>query len=164
MRTNIYNLINDCLTAIKHEEKPLIKHIDYYNNQTAQPMEEQPFNLPAVFVEFAPIDYEPLTNGASQSVCEFALHVVTDARKFTIKKAMEINTNLCCLIYSALMNHKNTNISSIIRVQSTTDTNFDEWIENIETFRVAAFCTHTMRNYDISKINEVALDTNFDAH
>jgi hypothetical protein len=57
---------------------PEIKHIDLYNAQYENSEKEDPFNTPAVFIEYLDGNWDDMTSGIQQHVSGFILHVVSD--------------------------------------------------------------------------------------
>lgn len=55
-----------------------IKHIDLYNAQYENPEKEDPFNTPAVFIEYTDGNWEDMTAEFQQQVAGFVIHVVVD--------------------------------------------------------------------------------------
>ena len=160
MRIKLYNLIKDRLNGIKSGDKPLIKYVDIWNNQTSMPVEEQAFRLPAVFVEINGIQYGNLTNGRQNASVDFTLHVVTDSRKGKADKAMETNFEVCNIINATLCGVGLKNyIGSIVRAGSMTDSNFDEWIENQETYHCYCYDDSALKKYDLIEVENLLIKT-----
>lgn len=80
MRAVIYNQIREALQSLRQDGEAIIKHIDLFNLQVEFAEEEQPFLTPAVFVEFAAIDWQHELHGVREAVVTVRLHVVTDTR------------------------------------------------------------------------------------
>ena len=58
MRKIIYQTIENALLPILDEnQQPVINHVSLWNNQLLYAEEEQPFNTPAVFIEFRDIPW-----------------------------------------------------------------------------------------------------------
>jgi hypothetical protein len=112
-----------------------IKHINLWNNQIAFIEEEQPFDCPAVFIEFQPIQWRALSRGVYEAEMIFALHIVTDSRVGTWQEAISV-FDLIDIITQKLHgeNDEQLGISSITRVRSTTDNLFGELMHNQEVF------------------------------
>lgn len=158
MRIELYNTIKSLLSNIKNDNnKPIIKHIDLWNFQTSDPVEEQAFYLPAVFIEIGDIQYNQELKGRQDAVINFTLHVVTNARKGTLIQAMTANTTLCNIIHKNLWCKKGTNIGAISRIQSITDSTFTEIIENEEVYQCRIVDDSALWTYDIKKINSIEI-------
>lgn len=57
---------------------PEIKHFDLYFGQYEDEEKDLPFNTPAVFMEYTPLNWESLLNKRLESNVEFNLHVVSE--------------------------------------------------------------------------------------
>jgi hypothetical protein len=92
MRTELYKAIGDRLlnlTGLDDESvraisddkgKPIIKHVDLWNRNVEFIEEDDPFPMPAVFVEFGEILWTPFKTGSGEGYrgnCEVRLHIVT---------------------------------------------------------------------------------------
>lgn len=80
MRAVIYNTIKEALQSLQQDGEAVIKHIDLFNRQVEYAEEEQPFLTPAVFIEFAAIDWNKQLHGVRDATVTVRLHVVTDNR------------------------------------------------------------------------------------
>jgi len=58
------------------ELDPAIKHFDLWNNQLETIEDECPFNLPAVFIEFAPIQWRHNLQGVREADVTVNLHIL----------------------------------------------------------------------------------------
>ncbi len=58
------------------ELNPAIKHFDLWNNQLETIEDECPFNLPAVFIEFAPIQWRHNLQGVREAEVTVNLHIL----------------------------------------------------------------------------------------
>lgn len=160
MRKKIYEMIEQSLKEIKNQEgKSIIKHIDLYNNQTSMPLEEQPFYLPAVFVDFNSITYSDVLSGKQTAEVSLSLRVLTDARTKRFKDAMFSNVLLCNLICSKLYGKTTTLVSALTRTSSTTDNQSEEWIENIEGYRCFIKDNSAIREFTFADIQELDITT-----
>lgn len=138
MRKLLYNTIKETLLSMLDEdEQPIIKHVDLWNQQTVVPEDEQPFDTPAVFIEFGNIQWRPLQQGVREAEVQIGLHVVTDSRVGSWADTIhvfelldDINKQLHCLHTTE---GKRT-MDSLTLVQSQTDHDFDELQNNIETY------------------------------
>ena len=91
MRKIIYQTISNALLAILDEnQQPVISHVDIFNNQLLYAEEEQPFNTPAVFIEFRDIAWNVLPRGRREAVVTVNLPVVTASRLGRWADAVEV--------------------------------------------------------------------------
>ncbi len=74
MRKAIYKAIADRLNSAKLG----IRYISLWNRNTEQLREHKAFRLPAVFVQFEPILWSQLGQGARTAAVRVRLHIVTD--------------------------------------------------------------------------------------
>ncbi|NCC88562.1 MAG: hypothetical protein EOM05_12005 [Clostridia bacterium] len=58
------------------EQDPAIKHFDLWNNQLETIEDEMPFNLPAVFIEFLPIQWRHNLQGVREADVTVNLHIL----------------------------------------------------------------------------------------
>ena len=98
---------------------------------------EQPFRTPAVLIQFRDIEWKQLGKGVREAVVEVALHVVTDSRvghwsdTMTVFSFLDIiNARLHCL---HAVDGKRT-MDSLTIIASSTDDEFDELEDNVETY------------------------------
>ncbi|MCQ2339803.1 MAG: hypothetical protein MJZ79_03365 [Paludibacteraceae bacterium] len=98
---------------------------------------EQPFNTPAVFIEFGNIQGLPLAKGVRKAEEKIGLHIVTDspvsswADTIHVFELLDnINKQLHCLHTTESM----CTMDSPTLVQSQTDHDFDELQNDIETY------------------------------
>lgn len=139
MRKIIYQTIENALLSILDEnQQPVINHVSLWNNQLLYAEEEQPFNTPAVFIEFRDIPWNILPHGRREALVTVILHVVTDSRLGRWSEAVEvfdlldqINAALHGLTYS---DENGNAMDSLTCTLSSTDSSFDELQDNIETF------------------------------
>lgn len=154
MRKIIYQTISNALLAILDEnQQPVISHVDLFNNQLLYAEEEQPFNTPAVFIEFRDIVWNVLPRGRREALVTVNLHVVTDSRLGHWSDAVEV-FDLLDQINAAIHGLKYTDgngnaMDALTCVASSTDSSFDELQDNIETYTThvtdtSAFRRHTL--------------------
>ena len=134
MRKTLYQLISDTLRTL-----PAIQHIDLWNNQVLYAEEEQPFPTPAVFVEFAPVEWQHLLHGVKEAVLTLRLHVVTDSRVSPWSEAVEVfalHDHINATLHGL---HATTADGSVVDAltltQSTTDHDFAELQDNVEVYQ-----------------------------
>ena len=138
MRKLLFNTIKAALLTIVDENgESVIKHIDRWNNQLQYADQEQPFECPAVFIEFAPITWQPLQRGIREANVQITLHVVTDSRvgcwSDTIK-VFEFLDTIYTDLYGLHVTEGKRTIDTMRLLQSLTDSEFDELEDNRETY------------------------------
>jgi len=138
------------------QEIPEIKHFDLWNNQLAYIEGEQPFDLPAVFVEFRPIRWQHQGNSVREAAVEVVLHVLTKrieptSQELPYNKESLQFFDLLTDINSALRQHSKTSYNfghdSLTSIQSDTDNNSGEIRHDIEVFSCHTVDASAMPNY-----------------
>lgn len=121
-----------------------IKHIDLWNHNVEFIEQEEQWERPAVFVEFQPIQWNAIQPGAEYRAEPLvSLHVVTDwqgssaacsewrDQSLSVFDLLEaIHLQLCC--------RRGKTFLEFDLVESRTNHNHDEIIENIETYQCVA--------------------------
>ena len=138
MRKLLFDTIKTALLAITDGNgESVIQYVERWNNQVEYAEEEQPFNCPAVFIEFAPINWRGLPHGVREADVQITLHVVTDSR---VGRWSDTNTifDLLDVIHKALfglhvVDGKRT-MDSLSHLQSFTDHDHGELEDNRETY------------------------------
>lgn len=133
MRKKLYMLIKQALLSLKENDTPIIKEVNYWNEQLMYISQEQPFELPAVFVEFGVIGWTHQLSGVREADCEIRLHIITDSRVGSWQQAIDA-LDFADKISQCLTGLNGENISAFQLLQSETDHNFDELQDNIETY------------------------------
>ena len=140
MRAKIYLARVDKLKAIvDQEDVPIIKHFDLWNMNVEYIDQETVWEMPAVFVEFAPIQWKEAGGGAQQATLSIALHIATPYKGASADGA---HTQSDALEYFELLGKINKSLyglrgegyMALKRVASQTNHNHAEIIESIETF------------------------------
>lgn len=140
MITEIYNAITDAIKAI---DGVLIKHIDLWNQNVEFIEEDEPWDRPAVFVEFGEIAWEPYkgpvkgVNGKG----EILLHIVTDWKGSAAdgsqhKEETLQDYELSTAIYAALHDLEGEHFRITSLGRTLTNHNHQELLENIEVYNV----------------------------
>lgn len=138
MRKTIFDQIHQALTGILDEQgKPVIKHIDLWNQQLINIEGEQAFNTPAVFIEFAPITWKYLPHGVREANIQVTLHVVTDSRvghwSETIR-ALDLSDTIHTALFGLSFDDGVHTMNTLTHLQSITDHEFDELQDNQEIY------------------------------
>lgn len=139
MRKELYNAL---IEALKTVDDGAIKHIDLWNENVYFIDEETAFDMPAVFVEFGEVTWQPL-QGRSQArgTGTFSLHVVTEWNGSAAAGSTEMETLLDTLdfsnrIHEAITGLRGEAFGSINLLKTLTNHNHTEIMENIETYSV----------------------------
>ena len=143
MRTELFTTIAEKLAEIGD-----IRHIDLWNHNVEFIEQEQAWPRPAVFIEFHPIQWRQLKPGNQfHTRARLSLHVVTDWQGPT--NPCTLHTPPCTLhtphstlhefhlldlIHRKLHRLQGQSFSHLNLVESQTNHNHDELVENIETY------------------------------
>jgi hypothetical protein len=156
MRKNIYLAICEKLTELKNNNgQNLIQHFDLWNNNVQFIEEEMPFNTPAVFVEFAPIQWKYYPNRTREAVIRLRLHVVTRKTAPTDTNSQYLNESLNFLdlldnIQNLLSGHILEGTNPLTPVASTTNHNHNELFNCIEEFDL-----HVIDKQAVKELNKI---------
>lgn len=128
------------------EEQPekLIKHVDLWNHNVEFLDQEQPWERPAVFVEFTPIKWEPIKPGREyRSKPVVNLHIVTDwagdasAGSELQDEALEV-LDYSGIIHKALQGLEGDHFNRFDLAETHTNHNHEEIVESIEVYKCVA--------------------------
>ena len=128
MRAAIYNLIASALPES-------VCHIDLWNEQRLFAETEQPFQTPAVFIEFTDIQWTQQLHGVRDAVVGVRLHIVTDSRVgdwSDVLDSLALSDDIASALHGL---HNQLGIDSLTLVGTHTDHNFDELRDDIETYQ-----------------------------
>lgn len=141
MRKLIYLSLTDRLKRLEDQTgQPEVKHIDLWNEQVEFIEQEEPFDTPAVFVEFRPVRWSTLGGMVQQADVDIRLHIITrwegsakDGSPFQ-KDALE-RFDLLDRMDNALFNLQGseggTSFCMFRRTGSSTNHNHAELVEDI---------------------------------
>lgn len=150
MRKELFTSICNALGSIKGDVA--IAHIDLWNQNVEYLEQEEAWDTPAVFVEFAPITWEEVQDGHFRSDVTVNLHVVTRWEGSTASGSAYQEGSLKVFdllqyINLALHELSGETFHSMRRVSSITNHNHEEILENIEVYRVRGVDTF-VRDYE----------------
>lgn len=142
MRRQVFEVV----TAQLKEQVPEVAHIDLWNQNVEYLEQESPFPTPAVFIEFAPIQWVRVQNPAyREEVVEaditLHLHVVTECRNPTYEGSPYREEGLRVFdlldeIARALYQCNRYGFRRFERTASTTNHNHEELREDIDTYSI----------------------------
>ncbi|MDR2652065.1 MAG: hypothetical protein LBC68_07080 [Prevotellaceae bacterium] len=149
MRKFIYLSIVERLSELKNPDgEQLIKHFDLWNNNLEYIEDEQPFNTPAVFVEFQSINWRYQANKLyNTDLVAIRLHIVTQrnapsAHNSEYEEHAIAFFDIIDLIRKTLIGFECKNETGVhgplFNVQSDTDNNAAELRNDIEIFTCTA--------------------------
>lgn len=137
MRKELYLAIIERLK----ERIPQLTHFDLWNQNVAFIEQENVFSMPAVFIEFKPIQWKTLQMDVQQAEITFALHVVTaweapanDGSDYQAQ-ALEV-FDLLDEVAAALHLMQGKGFQGCRRIESATNHNHGQIREDIEVFTI----------------------------
>lgn len=142
MRKQLFIALCNSLKAIlDKDENRKIKHIDLWNHNVEFIEMETPFEFPAVFIEFTPIQWELLKDKSYRSRATVNLHVVTRWEGSAAEGSSYQGDALAVFdliddINKVLTGLSGTGFHAMYRSASTTNHNHDDILENIESYSV----------------------------
>lgn len=138
MRKLLFDTIKAALLAIQDGQgNSVIQCVERWNNQVEYAEEEQPFNCPAVFIEFAPIPWRTLQRGVREADVQITLHVVIDSRVghwSDTDLVFEFLDTIHTALFGLHITEGKRTMDSLSIVQSVTDNDHGELEDNKETY------------------------------
>lgn len=144
MRKELFFNIAERLNTITDENgQPVIKHFDLWNENVGF-IEQGASTMPAVFIEFAPIDWATLPHGIQEATVTVKLHVVTacNVPASTGSPYQQLpfeHFDLIDRINAALYCFSGDNFNSFTRTASTTDHKYEGFLDNLEVYTTYVF-------------------------
>lgn len=125
---------------------PEIAHVDLWNENVAFLERERPWPMPAVFIEFAPIRWRALADGVEyRAEAEVRLHIVSPWECLPEYHAQMAELFvLPTLIHERLAGLGGDTFQALDLVESLTNHNHEEIVEQIEVYTCAAYKTLIM--------------------
>ena len=146
MRKELYVKIAEALLSLKGEDdEQLVKYVNMWNQNVEFIDEESPWERPAVFVEFMPIDWQRIKDG-SRMVChacsQLKLHIVTDFKgEYGASDVENIPTteleqfDLPDKIARAMVCLNGDHFGNVMLLESTSNHNHSEIVEVVDTYK-----------------------------
>lgn len=128
MRKDLFRTVRETLAI----HVPEVRHVDLWNQNVEFVEEETAWERPAVFVEFGPIDWEPLVGGNLIGRGQVRVHVVTDWNAGGQEAAWYLSNK----IDRALNRSFGDQFKIMALVETATNHNHEELLESIDTFDV----------------------------
>lgn len=141
MRKELYEMLCERLKTVGGGA---IKHIDLWNHNVEFIEQEEQWARPAVFVEFAPIRWAAIQNGVEyRSEVLVHLHVVTDWASSVSGDSEFRDESLAVFdlleeIHKVLTCMDGETFMEFDLIESRTNHNHEEMIENIESYQCVA--------------------------
>ena len=141
MRKELYL---DLCEQLKLVDGGAVKHVDLWNQNVQFIEQEESFPMPAVFVEFGPIEWKPLANGVEYRAEPLVhLHVVTEWKgsaahgSASLEESLEV-FGLLRHIHERLACMSGDEYLQLDLVGSQTSHNHEDIVENVETYQCVA--------------------------
>jgi hypothetical protein len=128
IRTELY----EKLVEVLKKNVPEVKHIDLWNRNVEFIDEEMPWERPAVFVEFGPIEWTPLTMRSLRGTGKVRIHLVVDWTDDKMLESFIASTK----IIQTLQDLSGDGFDGFELVETQTNHNHEELVESIEVFSV----------------------------
>jgi hypothetical protein len=124
----LYNLY----TTIRSALEGVAEHIALWNQNVEFADQEEPWGRPAVFVEFAPVNWERRTKEARQllTMAELRIHIVTDWHEGSEADAFEA----VAAVRRKLEGLTSEHFAPLRLSQSLVNHNHEELVESIEVY------------------------------
>lgn len=126
MREELFEAIK---TAMADTE---VKHIDLWNHNVEFLEQEDAWPLPALFVEFGEITWEPLTGIHLRGTGEVRLHLVTNWSDGGYDAAFA----LCSKVTTKTFGLRGRSFDHLRLLRTETNHNHEKILENIDTYSV----------------------------
>ncbi len=138
MRKQIYLAVTERLKTLRGEDgEPVVKHMDLWNEQRVLSPTDDAALLPAVLVEFMPIEWKTVGGGAQWGNVQFRLHVVTKTHEGAGQDETLQLFDLLDSIHNTLNGLRGERFRQLVRTSSITDHKHDELVESIEAFQIS---------------------------
>lgn len=147
MRKQLYKEVEAAILSILDDnEDKRIQYVDLWNNQVSDAEESEPFDTPAVFIEFNKIKWRTLGNKAQEGNMSLTLHVVTKKNASTSNASQYQDEELSFLdlpdeIFKKFQKLKPTNCSTMVRIDTDFNHNNRELLDTKETYEFALLNT-----------------------
>lgn len=141
MTKEIYNALANALANVTDNDgNPVFRHIDLWNTQVEFLEQEQPFEMPACFIEIAPIQWQQLGGGAQQAAIDISLHIVTRWHEPTFhggtyQAAGTEYLDITNHVWAHLHRHSNPAFGTLMRITSHVNHNHGEIVDSMENYR-----------------------------
>ena len=127
MRQEIFDGLRDCLL----DDGSVVKHVSLWNENVVFAEEDEPWDRPAVFVEFSPIAWESVKERSRYHTrSRIVLHVVTDWSSESELPVFEVVDGIVARVDGLCGEH----FGPLRLVESQTNHNHEDLVESIEVF------------------------------
>lgn len=141
MRKFLYlSLIERLKQLTGQDGQPVIRTFDLWNEQVSFLEQEEPFAVPAVFIEFLPVKWNTLSGNAQRAEVTLRLHIVTswdgssrDGSEFQQQSLdrFDLLDRIDRHLFNLMGKNKLTEFNMFRRTGSSTNHNHEELVEDI---------------------------------
>lgn len=142
MRKQLYLAVIERLKTLTDSYgEPIIRHFDLWNHNVEFIEQESIFDMPAVFIEFAPITWKNLQGPVQEADITIKLHIATRWEDLSAdgtesqEQALQL-FDMLDNIKKTLSGLQGPGYNGFKRVGSDTNHDHEEIVESIETFQV----------------------------
>ena len=154
MRKELYLDIKNRLKTVQNTNgEQLFKHIDLWNKQVERIEQEEPFDCPAVFIEFNPMNWRTQGNRVQDCDLTVRLHIVTEWSAGTAdgspteEQALEF-LNIANHVVAVLQGFSTPYMNSWMRTKSITGHDHEQYVDNVEEYSCNLFdASAVQKNY-----------------
>lgn len=163
MRSNLYIGIAEQLQNVNNSNgETVFRHIDLWN-QNVEFIEQETFDVPAVFIEFMPIQWKTLGQGVQQAELTVRLHIVTRWVAPTNMQSIAFNEAIAYLdipnfVVKQMQNVVVPGANGFVRKSSTINHNHGEIIDSTEDYATLITDYSAMRELAPVKANSVFMN------
>lgn len=149
MRKNLYLSIQTALSTImsplQGDEQSggveVFKHYDLWNQNVQFIEKDSPFECPACFVEFVPIQWETIGNRVQEATVSIKLHLVTQwfgqtAKNSPVQSDMIDYLDLPDKVLDKLQSLIIDKVGTLTRVESVINHNHEYYLDSVETYQL----------------------------
>ena len=183
MLKHLYLTIEQRLLAVTDEQpnpQPLFKHCDLWNRQVEFVEQETPFQTPAVFVEFEPLQWRTDGRHIQDADLSIRLHIVTPWHANTASDILNPDVRATALAYldiptvlfrqlhgrHGIVEDGNHTVlghfNALTRTASAVNHDHERFVDSVETYKChlkdLSFAVPTVR------VDTVGLSIEFDPH
>lgn len=140
MRKQLYLDIQTALEAIVDQDNnPVFLHFDLWNQNVQFLEEDTPFQLPAIFVEFMPIEWKTIGNRVQEAAVVIKLHIVTawygQTAHYSPLQDEALNyLDIPDKVLNALQNLTVNGSASLTRTASVINHNHQRYVDSVEEY------------------------------
>lgn len=153
MRKQLYLDIKNRLKTVETKrEEQLFQHFDLWNRQVEFMEQENPFECPAVFVEFGVMDWRTLGNRVQECTLTVRLHIVTEWHAGTAdyspteQQALEF-LDIIDNTVQTMQGFTTPYMNAWMRTRSITNHDHERYVDNVEEYTCNLRDTSAVKTY-----------------